>query len=195
MKSKEICRWLINPFTRIAGWQALAIGIAVMIATSLTGYYSQVIFDGVLDIHLAKVSLGTAFIYPFASQLIFIICVWLFAKLFTHGFRFIDVAGTLTLARTPMLLAALLGFATGTPAMEDIMADPMMIFNQTGFLISLFGILAVEVWTIVLIVNAIKISCDLRSSKLAGLTIISLFIAEFLAKVLFMSVNMHSLTF
>ena len=67
MKSKSIGNFLINPFTRIAGWQALVIGIVIMTLTAVVGKINGVAFDGVLDVHTGA-SFG--FTASFAMQAI-----------------------------------------------------------------------------------------------------------------------------
>ena len=49
MKTKM--KFLFNPFERIAGWQALFVGFAVMALTAIVGKINHVAFDGVLDVH------------------------------------------------------------------------------------------------------------------------------------------------
>ena len=38
-------RWLINPFERIAGWQALFIGIVVMVLAVIVGKINNFFFE------------------------------------------------------------------------------------------------------------------------------------------------------
>jgi hypothetical protein len=44
-------KFFINPFERIAGWQALFLGVVVMTLTAVVGKINLVAFDGVLDVH------------------------------------------------------------------------------------------------------------------------------------------------
>jgi len=53
MKNQLIMKWLINPFERIAGWQALFAGLAAMTLTAVIGKINNLAFDGVLDIHVS----------------------------------------------------------------------------------------------------------------------------------------------
>ena len=47
----NVARWLFNPFIRIAGGQALAIGLTVIVVSGLVASVAGVHFDGVLDFH------------------------------------------------------------------------------------------------------------------------------------------------
>ena len=49
-----IAQWLFNPFVRIAGGQALAVGLAVIFASALAASAGGVHFDGLLDFHLGS---------------------------------------------------------------------------------------------------------------------------------------------
>lgn len=45
MKNKAI-GLMINPFTRVAGWQAFSLGLVFIILMGIIGTYSNVSFDG-----------------------------------------------------------------------------------------------------------------------------------------------------
>lgn len=186
MKTNKNLSLFFNPFTRIAGWQAFAIGLVVMLATSLVSYFSHVVLDGVVDVHFSgeKMSLAAAFLNPFVSHTIFVLVAWLIALCFTRGFRFIDLLGTLTFARIPMFLVALLGLFVEVPCLQELLANPMTIFNHAGFLAMLIVSALIGVWVVVLFVNALKVSCDLRGGKLAAVVVVSLLVTEILAKLL-----------
>jgi len=49
-------KWLINPFERIAGWQALTAGLAVMTLTALIGTYNSIHFSGLMNTHFYEYS-------------------------------------------------------------------------------------------------------------------------------------------
>lgn len=46
MKSKEFWHLLINPFRRIAGWQAFGVGVLFVVVMGLVGTWADVAFDG-----------------------------------------------------------------------------------------------------------------------------------------------------
>ena len=50
-REMTVARWLFNPFIRIAGEQALAIGLIVIVASGLVATAGGVHFDGLIDFH------------------------------------------------------------------------------------------------------------------------------------------------
>ena len=53
-QKRGIGAWLFNPFTYIAGWQSLFIGLAAIILAGGIGSISSTHFDGVLDTHTGR---------------------------------------------------------------------------------------------------------------------------------------------
>jgi len=78
-------KWVYNPFERIAGWQALFIGIAIMALTAVVGKLNQVTFAGSLYAYTVSCHLkggkaiisfvGALLVAQIASQLIFIFLI------------------------------------------------------------------------------------------------------------------------
>ena len=62
-----VARWLFNPFIRIAGPQALGIGLAVIVLSGLAAAAGGVRFDGLLDFHLGY---ATPFWVPVVEGLV-----------------------------------------------------------------------------------------------------------------------------
>jgi len=185
MKSKELFELLINPFKRIAGWQAFGIGLAFVMLTGIIGFYSNINFDGVLDMHFGnKITLLSSFIV-LAIDIVSIVAVMSLVGLFiSKSFRFVDILGTMTLARAPFLILAIMGFFTVSPDLSQIATNPYIIFNSPTFLILMFLTIPVLVWNITLLYNALKVSCDVKGTKLTLNFIIALFIAEIMSKIL-----------
>jgi hypothetical protein len=151
-------KWLINPFERIAGWQSLVIGVCIMALTAVAGKFSHVAFDGVLDIHA-----GTTFDLPasFAMQavdfLALFLTMWLAGIFFSKTrTRAIDLAGTMALARAPMLPVALICFLPVAPASPyDIPRLIALLFISLPFI----------VWMIALMYNAYSVSCNVKGTR------------------------------
>ena len=110
-------KWLYNPFERIAGWQALFIGLAAMALTAVVGKINNVAFDGVLDAHTgARFSFTASFAMQAVNFISLFLTMWLAGVCFSKSkLRAIDVAGTMALARAPMLLLALICFLPIAP--------------------------------------------------------------------------------
>lgn len=190
MKSNSLFGFLINPFTRIAGWQAFAIGLLVLLITSVVGAYSGVVFDGVFDMHLMELTLEKALLIQAVSVASLVLVMWVTAMLVSKTFRFIDILGTMTLARAPYILLAIAGFFTTTPDVQEMMKDPFSIFSSVSFIVVMVLSLPVIVWNITLMYNALKISCDIKGSKLTIAFILAVIIAEIVSKTVLFLLNM-----
>ena len=104
-----VARWLFNPFIRIAGGQALAIGLTVIVVSGLVASVAGVHFDGVLDFHPGY---SLAYWVPIVEGLVnwAVIAGLLVLVSILVGRRTvrpIDIAGTQAMARFPLLLATL----------------------------------------------------------------------------------------
>ena len=114
-RSQRFFHHFVNPFDRFAGYQAVAIGLGVLLATSLVASLSQIHFPGLFDLKIFKpadspglplifqkillqnmiISLSLAMAFYFSSRL---------AK--KSSLRFVDFLGTAMMARFPYLIAS-----------------------------------------------------------------------------------------
>ncbi len=148
---------LINPFTRIAGWPALLIGLAAMACTALAGYANRFYFDGVLDIHGVSHTLGQAFIAQGVAFLSLGLCLLLAGAIFSRSkFRIVDVAGVAALSRAPMLAVALLGFLGIAPKGLAI-SGSMLIF--------VFICIAGAVWVVTWMYNGYSVCFNMKGTR------------------------------
>lgn len=184
MNTEKSVEWIYNPFTRLAGWPALGLGLLAALLMAVIGSYSQVCFDGVIDVHFKTTNLPQALSLVGISLASLVVVFWIAGLIVAKPFRFIDLAGTLSLAKAPFLIMALVGFLVTPPDAQSIMANPMVIVQNTGFLGVLILSLPIMVWCIVLMHNAYKVSCGLKGSPLTISFIVALFVAEALSKLL-----------
>ncbi len=175
---------LINPFTRIAGWQAFGLGMIGIIIMGVLGSMNGTAFDGVLDMHMKEITLLQSFEYLLISLACLILAMWITGLIISKKFRFIDILGTMTLAKFPYIILAIAGFFAEIPDMSNVMNDPYSVFQNIPFVILLAISLPVTIWNIALIYNAFKVSCDICGSKLTVGLIVALLVAEILSKVL-----------
>ncbi|MBC9932210.1 YIP1 family protein [Chitinophaga qingshengii] len=171
--------WLFRPFTYIAGGKALLTGWLIMLFTSVVAYFSKTHFDGAIDAHSSFLTLPY-FVYLLETLIAWgsvVICCYTAAVIFARtSFRFIDLAGTTALARTPMLGFALLNFIV--PPVTNISdVTPMMLA------LSLAG-LPFLIWTLILLYQAFSVSTNMKGNKAILIFIGSLLVAEALSKVL-----------
>jgi hypothetical protein len=176
---------MINPFYRIAGWQALVPGLIFIVFMGLIGSYSNLIFDGIIDMHfVSELTLLHSFTV-LAIDLVSIVLVMCLAGLFiSKSFRFIDILGTMTLSKAPFLLLAVAGLFTKAPDMSHVMTNPYSMFSSPSFIFILVLSLPVIIWSVALMYNALKVSCDVKGSKLTVSFIIAVLVAEIISKIL-----------
>jgi hypothetical protein len=192
-KTNQLAIWLFNPFMYIAGWQAFLIGLIGILAAGLIGSVGNVHFDGVLDLHIgAKVPLWFYIAEGFMDWLSLAILL-LLASLILRGtsFRVIDIFGTQTLARWPMLISAAVGILPANQRVAETLVK--MIQNPTQpptfpiadtavFAAAMIIVLVMTAWMVVLMYRAYAVSCNLKGAKAIVSFIVCLIIAELISK-------------
>lgn len=184
MKNNNIFSFLLNPFHKIAGAKALLIGFFIWALTVFLGCKNNLIYDGVFDIHIGKVSLIQAFSSSFIAILVLILLLYVAGKIFSDSkIRFIDVAGTLTLSRTPFLLVSLIGFFPFFARLENNLTGVLINFDFTsinwGLLLCFILVSGIAtIWFLLLAYNAFSVSCNLRGGKAVVIFVSTVLIAE-----------------
>lgn len=185
MKSKDVLGLMTNPFTRIAGWQAFVSGLAIVILMGVIGTYSHASFNGVLDAHFVQ---HMTFVHSFSLLTIDLICLvlimWLTGLIVSKGFRFVDILGTMTLAKAPFIIFAITGFFYKAIDPKIIAENPFVIFQSLSFIVLMILSLFIIIWNITLMYNAFKISCDVKGGKLAISFILALLVSEVVSQIL-----------
>jgi hypothetical protein len=181
-------KWLFNPFIYVAGMRSLLIGFSGMAIASIIAFFSKAHFDGAIDIHVgAPLTVQMAFIEPLLDWVCLVLPLYVFGRIASESsIRFIDVAGTLALARWPMIFAAFLGFLP-VPKFDMKNADLhyLMAFTTNPSVIVLMLLtIQIMVWTIILMFNAFAVSTNLKGGKAATAFIAGLIIAEVISKVI-----------
>lgn len=165
MKNK--LKLLYNPFERIAGWKAFAIGIVIVTLSGAIAYSFGTAFRGLMNITiLTSGNFMTAVLSQLISLSVLCSVFYIIGRFFSRGVRFQDVLGTFTLARFPFVILAFSGYFLNTPAInamiEQAKRNPMdgINFNQEIFLMIGFSFLMifVIVWYIALLWNAFRVS-------------------------------------
>lgn len=175
MKNKEVLSLLINPFVRIAGGKALLIGIVVFVVSILLAYCGNMVFDGVVDAHFNdNVNLGRALLVPSIALVIFIVTLYLTGRLLSKSsIRFIDVAGTVMLARTPFILISLAVLIPGVYDYNVIITQNLLAQSYSEITVMqwvvFFSFLAVSmiaaIWFVILAYKAFSVSCNISGAK------------------------------
>ncbi|SEA46269.1 hypothetical protein SAMN05216365_14317 [Porphyromonadaceae bacterium NLAE-zl-C104] len=185
MRNKFTWNLLFNPFTKIAGWQAFALGMLFVLLTGVIGTYAGVAFDGAIDSHITEyLSLKDSFLFLVIAVVSVVVILFIAGLIISKRLRFVDILGTMVLARSPLILLTIFGlFVTSVPA-EEIMANPMVIMHNPGLIIFSVISIPVMVWFIALMYNGFKVSTGAKGSKLVIGFIIGLIVAEVVSKVL-----------
>ncbi len=181
-------KWLFNPFIYVAGMRSLLIGFAAMAIAILIAIFSKTHFDGVIDMHVgAPLPIQIAFIEPLVDWACLVLALYVLGRIASESsIRFIEVAGTLALARWTFLFAAFLGFLP-VPQFDIKNADLhyLMAFTTNPAVIVLMLLtIPIMVWTIILMFNAFAVSTNLKGGKAATAFIAGLILAEVISKVI-----------
>jgi len=163
MNTPRLKTWLFRPFDRIAGAQALGLGVVVMILTALLAASSGLLNDGVLDLHFGPelpfwVLLAQSLInWVSLTGFLFITGVWL-----ARGpFRWIDLLGTQALARWPMLAATAYLAIPGLNSqirqltnelMTRMPTDPSQVMASSAYLLDAMWLTLISLPTLILII-------------------------------------------
>jgi hypothetical protein len=207
MDWKNDSRIWYNPFNYIAGEKALAAGLLIILLTSVTGTFSGIWFPGILDIKISYS--GT-----FSDHLLISLLMWiiLVAVLFATGLvlsssriRLIDMAGTLALARAPVLIAAITGFFGVTERVLlywvnrilggmdgfilpeqtlEKLPDVVYPWETTLAIVLLMLQLLVVIWMVALMYNAFRVSANLKGMRAGVGFAIALLTAQIISNVL-----------
>lgn len=203
MKNKENLSLLINPFVRIAGGKALSVGLVLFVVSILVAYCGNMVFDGVVDAHFSKdLNLLRAFVIPTVALLIFIITLYIAGRLLSKSsIRFIDVAGTVTLARAPFLLIALVVLIPGIYEYSVTIANSLLTQNYSEisilqwvvFILFTVFLMIASAWFVVLAYKAFSVSCNINGSKGIIGYIVALLLSEIVAGVVIYQLSKHFL--
>ena len=185
-----LARWLFNPFVRIAGWGSLAAGLAGIFLAGIAAAAAGIRFDGLLDMHIVgNVPTHVPIVEGLINWISIVAVSALFAKLFGGGssVRLLDVAGTLALARAPLVLAAsicTIPWIRDSLSYSAILAEGDLTSLLPGMLVGALVLLACAVWTIVLMWNAFSIAGNMKDVRGAVLFVAALAVGELLSKLL-----------
>lgn len=188
--NRNVWSYLFRPFQFIAGIKSLLLGIVILFVLSLLGHLSYTYFDGALDIHYGCRNMPSALlthvIWIFGSWIIVVIIMYLTALILAgRSVRLIDMAGTLAMAKTPMIGAALWGFipiihiCLENPVDLQAMMSEILIPSLLALPLFIFLI-----WSVVLMYNAFSVSGNLKGAKGIVSFIIALLISEILSKII-----------
>jgi len=189
-KQKGLGTWLFNPFIYIAGWQALVIGVVMILAAGYIGSLSNTHFDGVLDMHTGIPALRWFFISEgLIDWLSLSLVLLVFGKIISQTpFRLIDLMGTQAMARWPTIIIAcvFLPKAVARFALYITGKNPSgFTLNPADAVIFAIAVLVAVLatcWFVMLMYHSYAVSCNVKGGKAVGTFVAGLLIAEVLSK-------------
>lgn len=188
---------LVNPFTRLAGWPALGLGLLVVAATMLVAVVGSVHFDGVMDVHLAAASSSPALaLEPLLDWLVVALLFLVAGLVWARGpQRVMEYFAMSAVGRLPFLLAGLLwsrqglggavGVAIGQvterpPALPSLGSMPGLPWLVVGGVLTI----AVMLWGLFLNFFALREASGMPTGRAVGAYVAVIVVGEIVSKLL-----------
>jgi len=159
-------QWLTNPFRHIAGGKALLIGWCAIIITILISFFSHAHFDGAIDMHVGRAApIAVFFMEQLTDWLCIVFLFYAAGKVLSRSaIRFIDVAGTMALARCPLVFVAIIAFGIAVPQHGQTVESVIKGITPLFIILSLATVLSM-IWMVALMYNAFTTSCNIKGGK------------------------------
>lgn len=183
---------IYNPFYKIAGVQALGIGLTAIIIISILAHFNGMTFPSIISAQIGNkaLSIPRLLVQNLGHWIIFSTIIYLFGVFASKShIRAIDIFGTIAVSRIPFILFSILGFLPIneinqkiTAAVKNNPADPNLLSDLPLSEISILIVfalitLAIAVWVIALMYNAFRISTNIKGEKSAILFIVALILS------------------
>lgn len=185
MKNK--IKLLYNPFEKIAGWKAFAIGFPIILISVFIAYDAGSLFWRSTNLtFLDGKSLFDAYLWHGLSLLTMCVCFYIMGLILAKSIRLQDIVGFVLLARIPYLFMALISYLfTEEDLMFLLSSLGDMNIESLLPLISRISIMAlvsiiVLVWYIALLYNGYRVSTGLKGWKCIWSFIVALVFADIL---------------
>lgn len=190
---RSVGQWLFNPFNFMAGYQALFLGLGIMLISAFIGFLGNTHFDGVLDVHKGLKAPLWFFLAESVIDWMSIAMPLFFFGLVasTSSLRMIDVFGTQALARWPYLITSIVMLPKATERFGIYLLSRFtstaasVTIDYIDMLIFIFAVLVtiiMTVWTVALMYKAYVVSCNIKGARAIVTFIVSLIGAEVLSK-------------
>lgn len=183
-------KYLLKPFEFVAGTKALTIGAVVALLSIILCSLAPARFDGALDFHIGVDALPIWKLLLEQIMVIFSLFISFYAggKLLGGSGRAIDMLGTSSMARIPMLLIGLVSLALPSEELAELGKNPESLSLSgeaivTTVLVSI-PVLALYVYYVALLWQAFKTCFNLSAGKAVAVFILSLITAEIISKLL-----------
>lgn len=181
----------VNPFIRIAGWQALGYGLAGIIVATLLSWLAGYHYHGLLHFGPAPnpawwcfaIEHLTVWIVP---SLLFYFGGLIFSK---SRIRIADVFGTVAFAQIPFIFMTLFAFLPPVKRIYDIDINlpPVQMLSQPGFMTGLWLTVLSSVfliWVLIWMFRALNVSCNLKGWRLWTVYLVAVFGGDAICRLL-----------
>ena len=190
---RSISQWLFNPFSFVAGYRALFLGLGIMLISTFIGFLGNTHFDGVLDVHTGlEAPLWVFLAEGIIDWMSLAIPLFFFGLIVSpSSLRIIDVFGTQVLARWPYLITSIVMLPKATERFGIYLLSRFtstaasVTMSYTDMLIFIFAIIVgifMAVWMVTLMYRAYVVSCNIKGARAIITFIVSLIGAEVLSK-------------
>lgn len=188
MKQK-IEKLLVNPFEDCSERTMLLIGLLTFGCTLAVSYFGNVVFDGIIQIHMGATDGFKIVLGNLSNVLILTLGLFALGKMLYKRVRFIDVLNNVLIARIPILFAGLLTIpmAAFIPKLDFIGEDPVALMNALRPLdlvwisiIAIFLLIFIFYFFYLLVVG-IKHSVNSKKKKHVFIVIIGVLVLDVIA--------------
>ena len=180
-REMSVARWLFNPFVRIGGEQALAIGLGVIVVSGLVAAAGGAHFDRLLGF---RAGFSVSWWVPVVEGLvnwsvISVLLVLVSLLVAPRTVRLVDIAGTQALARVPLLLAALACVPApvrdANAELATAAAEGRISLSMPPAAIVVAGLfaLACVIWMVWLMWKAFAVSCNQRGARAVAIFVVA----------------------
>jgi len=181
---------LVNPFNMIAGSKSLMLGMVIIFTTSFFAYLFDTHFTGVLDVKYGQSGLKyyNFLLYNIINLITISLLIYLSGLIISKSsIRFIDVIGTQSLARFPLIITPFFNSGSlmekfGLLIMQKYLSNSneveIFVYQWILIICFLFLIVIAIIWMIALMYNAYRVSCNVKGNIAIISFILSLLFAE-----------------
>jgi len=179
---------LVNPFTKLSGWPALALGLLVVAATLVVEMRGGIRYDGIMDVHVGR---GVA-LEPLADWLIVALLFLIGGLIWAPKTQsFMDYFGMSALGRLPFVLVGLIWTvpALRDPVMALASVNPTQIVSyllDSGVLPWIVGgsiiTMLIMTWGLFLNFFALREASGMKTGRAIGVYVGVIVVGEIISK-------------
>jgi len=187
---------LINPYRKVAGWQALIYGVVFMLLSAYASILSGTHFDGVLDVHFQNGSgFSTYFLEHMIVWAVLVVVLGLSALTLNKSrFRLLDLAGMTAFSRIPVTITAFLALALDAEKVNNYIkfeflgiGEEVVLTNYDvgAFIVLLLLSVVFIIWSVTWLYQALKTLSNSSGLKLNVAFVLALLFSETVSKIIF----------